>query len=111
MELGPMRLNPLWLLLLAAPLAGQGRPETVVRETDIFRIKVEIRNYTDRFSDVRHVGVKKAKRLAGPASFYDVTLHPLYSQSPGMSGVYGFEVIYQGKGWMFMTGEVILLVD
>lgn len=120
-----MRVAPLCLLLLLPMTAiAQARP---IEEAQIQRVRVTLDSMTDRMTGLVRVGTKGILQhgisiygddLAGNPS----ALSPSSSMSTPMSFVAAREgnsplttilmAQYSGRrGWAFLTGEVILLVD
>lgn len=116
-------LLTLALALIAGDLAGQSRP---ISEEDISRVKVQLDSTSDRMTGRWTVGTKWFVHH-GLFDLYDdldgnpsaMSLAPSSSTllsfaivgSPGAGRTVGAFFRYEGTGWVFLNGKMLLLVD
>ncbi|WP_162782109.1 hypothetical protein [Arenimonas caeni] len=65
----------------------------------------------DRFTGLQRISPNKAKPIGGTGMFTTVTWNTVFARDEKGATSYYVRIIYEGYGWLFLTGEVILLID
>lgn len=98
-------------LAVAPALASPTATKAILDQEKVAKQKVKLVSSSDRFSGDTFIYPAKSKFIGGTGVINTISWNIVHMDSQDGSDGYHAHIVYEGTGWLFLTGEIVVLVD